>query len=1143
MRNCNEYGGSPRNSITAGSLFAALSFVVFVLFPHTASATGVVSPQVFTRGSIVYVVDQKQITYFSMDTRSARMLYSSVDSLFDIVGAVRNGDMIWASNGMGAVIAVNMQTGTLEDFSLGFVVGGGYIDVDRRFVWLAMGDTLYRMDLTSREWVKIAIPSKSALTVRGLMSFNDQVHVVTSGAVYILTTASGDWVTVPHKDFTLAAGDVRRVGDAVYFTQDKVVYRYDPSKRLFVGAVVKERIRAASFSQSDINVVAGNRVYTFNERNFSLEPGPAIPVLRNVNSIARDSVTQEIICATDMGLVTYTTPFNLWVTRYPDHVTVDGGAFVFRYNDHIMLYKRGGFIVYNPDRKLWSSVRIRNRSDVVRKGPYSWDEDGAHVTFSDKYVGTPGGTATFRGAGGVEYADTGDLVINPPIPLANVTLNLRTEDTDGRILDLTIDNAATTLPPQKGFYYKGIDDDIFSRASFGVQGTGLSRSNVNSDVVTEGASAVFSGTTAYNGNRSLVTATAGSGYLLSKTKWRAVWYEPSGLYYIRGVEENREVVASTVKMYVDGIPLPSTDFVYNPGTRAVRLIRRDKTNPKSVIQLAFSERHYPAERQVFEPLPEDNLGQYNFVEGAVSPREWMRARAGLLTVDRGDSGGFSSMALAGIPMEWRGAGGRSILFYPEIAYDNRLGAHSASVTAGVTEGRAFGSYSGRWVGRDFMGLDKPTFSYRDMIYEDMNNEHEINLGYDIRDNLRAGIYQVHRRTEYNNLSNFELRTSYTGDYLPDIEVSAAGLFSENNPGLETSKRNQRETFSLRLSDLSVRSLREMKVMHNVGYDFSWSEYISNTSERGRVAYGMVNVSPISSLTLTGTTVYHLNPSDWNVRSDVNPQVSVNTRDLPRGFDVNASYSVFLLNLVDYESDTMYADGNINGYFYPGEYVKNLERVALYASLSRGTKTWLPTGAQPMKFALFPQDDLLTYKWTQQEVGLLFFPIDNLLLSTLNSRSCMDNGEINYNTNERLGLWLQNGSKLEAGAGARKSGALWRISTDALYEHRWGNGLITGAGAFGSRLTDKDSSAVEAGPIITASLVKELSGYIRSIENSHYLRLTLLRGDGAPVPDIAYALYFRLKMLPDISVVAELGAGIQGQKTATVGAGAYLHAGF
>jgi len=1140
MSDCNKYGGSPRNGIKAGAFFAALPFVALLLFPCAANASGVVSPQVFTRGSIVYVVDQKQITYLSMDTRSARTAYSSVDSLFDIAGVARSGDMIWASNGMGAVIAVNMQTGTVEDFSRGFVNGGGRIDIDRRFVWLAIGDTLYRMDLTSREWVKIAVPSKSAVTVRGLLSFNDQVHIVASDAVHILTVASDDWVTVPHRDFTLTDGDVRRVGDAVYFTQDRAVYRYDPSKRLFVGASVKERIRAASLGPDEIDVAAGDRIYNFKTSSFSLEPLPTVPMLRNVSSIARDG-DGLIVCAADIGLVTYTTPFDLRVAPYPDYITANNGAFVFNYDGHIMLYTRSGFVVYNPDRKLWTAVRIRNRGDAApRKGKYGWDEDGAHVTLADKYAGTPSGTATFSELTAVEYSDTSDLTLTPEGPFPNITMNMRVEDPDGRTLDLTIDNAATTLPPQKGFYYKGVEGDVFSRASFGVQGTGLARSDVSPTVIAEGASAVFSGAAAVdNGSRSVASASAGSGYLLSKTEWRTVKYASDGYYYMFGVGENREIVANTVKVYVDGVPIAATDYVYNPVTRVVRLLRREKTNPTSVIQMSFAERVYPERKVEFEPLPSDHFGQYNFVEGAVSPREWMSARAGILTVDR-EGRDLSPTALAGIPIEWRGAGGRSFLFYPEIAYDNRLGAHSAGLTAGVTEGRAFGSYSGRWAGRDFEGLDRPTFNY-----QSLNDEHEIDVGYDLRDNIRTSLRQVHRRTEFGSLSNFELRALYTGDILPDIEASASGLFAEKDIGMETNSRNRKESFSVRLSDLSARYFRDIKGVHNVGYDIAWTEYINNTSEHGRTAYGAVNFSPVSSLTFTGSAMYLLNPSGYDTRSEANPKISVNTRGFPRGVDMGAMYEINVADLAAGGSDVG-ADGSIGGYLYPGEYADALKRFALYASYAQATKISLPAGAQPLKYALFPDNGLISSKQSLHEAGLIFFPTDNMLLTTLNTRYMdLDSGYVEYGTSERMGMWLQNGGKLEAAAGASKSQARTRIYADALYEHRWAGGFMAGAGAFGSRVTERDSANADiaAGPILTASVAKELSGSVRSIENSHNLRLAVLRGKNRPAPDVLYAFYFRLKMPPDISIVAELNADVHGQKAGNIAAGAYLHAGF
>jgi hypothetical protein len=349
---------------------------------------------------------------------------------------------------------------------------------------------------------------------------------------------------------------------------------------------------------------------------------------------------------------------------------------------------------------------------------------------------------------------------------------------------------------------------------------------------------------------------------------------------------------------------------------------------------------------------------------------------------------------------------------------------------------------------------------------------------------------------------------------------------------------------LRLSDLSVRYLSGTKGIHNAGYDFSWTEYMNNASERGRVAYGMANFSPIKALTVTGTAMYRLNPAGFDARTELNPQLSVKTRDLPRGFDIGALYAVYVSDFAAGGSGAG-AGANISGYFYPGEYLDALKRIALYVYCAQETEHLLPMGARPMMHLLF-SDDLTISKRTLHEGGLLLFPTDNLLISTLNSRYWdMNSGEINYSTSERAGLWLQGGSKLEAGAGASKSQERQHIYGDAQYEHRWAGGLMTGIGAFGSRLTEKDSAnaAIDAGPLLSASIKKEFSGRIRSVENSHYLRVAAVRGDNMPAPDVGYVFYLRLKMPPDISIVAELSAGLQGPESGSVGAAAYLHAGF
>jgi hypothetical protein len=599
------------------SLIMPLAFAALLLCPQIITADGVSSPRVFTRGSSVYLVDQQRIVFLSMDTRSSHTLYTAPDSQSEIVSAVRSdNDMIWISNNTGAVIAVNMQTGTIEEFGRGRISGGGQIEIDRRFVWVASGDTLYRMDLTSREWVSLPVPS-GGQEVRGILSFNDQVHVVRSNTVHILNTASEDWVVVPHNNFVLESGDFYKISEAALFTQRRTLYRYDPSKRLWDRGTVRDSIRAVHLTPGRLAVSTENRVYQFNHRNFALEPMPTIPMLRNIRAITQHHGRN--VSVVDRGLAIYNSPFDFNITAFPERVNIGSDVFAFSYYGHILMYTNDNFVIYNPDRRLWSNVRILNRG-AERKDLYTWDEYGANINLTDDIQSAINGTATARIEPSGTYNESDGVELDMGSPFINATLNLHTETSGGRALDITVDNATTTVPVQKGVYYRGIDGDIVNRASFGMQSSGLTASQVTPDVFTEGASAVFSGRTrTENRDRHFMTATAGSGHVLSRTVWADFGFNLHGLYQLH-TEGNREIIPSSVRMYVDGVPLSEADYVYDPANRTVRLLRREKSNPTSRLQVSFSVKALPGDPTAFELFPENHFGQYNFAEGTVSPR-------------------------------------------------------------------------------------------------------------------------------------------------------------------------------------------------------------------------------------------------------------------------------------------------------------------------------------------------------------------------------------------------------------------------------------------------------------------------------------------------------------------------------------------
>ena len=1133
---------------TPGPVIAALALAALLLLPHAVRAEGVITPQAFSRGSFVFVVDQQRIVFLSMDTRSSHTLYDAggEDGAPGIIGAVRSGDMIWASGANGAVLAVNMQTGTVEDFSRSLVSGGGHIDVDRRFVWLASGDTLYRMDLTTLEWVALPVPNAGG-EVRGLLSFNDQIHIISERAVHILTTASEDWVVIPHKNFVLARGGFHRLGDAAYITQEKSLYRYDPAKRLWGSGTVRDRIRAVHLSPELLAVAAENRIYHFNTANLVLEPQPALPMLRGIRSVVR--FNGATICVTGRGLAFNAAhPFDFNIAIYPSGITVGENVFAFEHGGHIVLYTDGRFILHHHDRRLWSGVRIMNRAgSAERKGAQGWTEEGARMDITDNIHSNLHGVVTLRQHPTFTQNEDEGLITYLGDPLANTTLNVHTVDLDGRIFDLTVDNAVTTQPPQKGFYYKGAEGDILNRASFGVQGTGLAASGINTAVVAEGGSAVFSSAaTAPNRDRQYFSATAGGGHILSKTEWRGMEYRHSNIYQIDELGANREVVASSVKMYVDGIPLPETDYTYNPANRTVHLLRRDKVNPTSVIHLSFSERVFPGDRAIFEPFPEDHFGRYGFAEGAVSPRSWLSARGGVMMLDNGTVGPYTAnpdapgpMLMAGLPIELRSGANHALLLHPEVAYDATMGTHSGGFTAGAREGRAFASYRGMWTERDFRSIDQHRHEF---VYQRTSDEHEMNVGYDIHSNFRAGWYQFHRRTQSADLSHFELRSSFTGDgyILPDVEMSVSSRITDYAP--VGGNRDRKETFMLRLSDQSARFLSEANRIHNVGYDISWTEYQTNYNQSGRVIYGLSNISPISPLTFTGAFMYRLNPKGFHVNEEVNPSLSVNVRELPRGFDLNAGYAFYISELTEGGSDV--AKGNsISLFFRPGEYVKALDRFILYAGYVNETAAHANPTESSLKYAFLT--DTNTYAWrVMEEAGLIYFPMDNLLLSTFNTRERNQNSETFYRALQRMRWWFNYGSAFEGNIYINKKP--WQLYThaDATYEHRWESGLLTGIGVFGTRDSEHHVVNIHTGPQFILSQTIDLNrDFLRSIEHSHRLRIVANIEDMAS-PDLAiYTMYLRLKMRPNISLVAEMGISAENMEDIGGSGGIYLHAGF
>ncbi|MDR2727861.1 MAG: hypothetical protein LBB56_01925, partial [Chitinispirillales bacterium] len=695
-------------------LFKPLKLLIFaaliIVAPLKAGGENF-EPRLFKRGNFLFLVEPQQIVFLSMDTRSSYSLYTAQVPQLSIVSVVQNGDLIWATNKAGAVISVNMQTATVEEW--GREKAGreaGRLAVDRRFLWRASNDTLHRMELSSGEWISIPINSNAG-NIHGIMSFNDQIHVISTQAVHILRLASEDWTTVPHDKFTLNSGEFHLFETAGYFIERNRFYRYDPSKRLWSKSQIRDSIVSVDFNSQTITAAAKNRTYNFNSTALTLEPQAAIPMLRNIRSITVHN--NQTLCALDKGLAIYESKnmaidksyFDFDFVQYPDHIRAAGGVSVFTHDNHFILYTNNSFIIHNPERKLWSSVKIVNRDKENKKGR-GWNENGTDVYSTSNYESALNGTIALGVMQDVYIQGSNSAEVFPvDIERGNMTLNLHTVDVDGRILDVTLDNGISAgLPPQDGIYYRGIDGDIINRVSYREQGSGLVSSQVIPDFYSKGVDARFtSKTKTEDRDRSFLTASAGAGRAVSKVLWKRFRYISSNIYNLSSSYETLDIIPESVKMYVDGTELSGTDYRYDPALGGVLLLRRDKADPASIIQISYSVKILPEPGSGFELFPESHIGQYGYVEGSVSPRSWLSARVGVMTIDRYsgypwwsnrwpntyDAPMANTVILAGLPVEWRDAeAGRALLLHPEIAYDNLLGAHSGGVSLGVRENRA-----------------------------------------------------------------------------------------------------------------------------------------------------------------------------------------------------------------------------------------------------------------------------------------------------------------------------------------------------------------------------------------------------------------------------------------------------------------------
>ncbi len=1106
------------------SVFLKLVLLMYVTILFTSSAQAQFSPKAFERSGSMFFVTPQHISVLSTETRSAHFLYRVEDETFNLKDVIQDGDLLWATNNAGALICVNMLTRTVDELSKGRIPEGGKLAMDRRFVWVATSDSLYRMEITSKEWLSFPM-NTSRLQIQGAISFNDQIHIISSKATHIFRPGMEDWAMIPHPEFTLKSNDNLIYRNAVFFTEDSSFLRYDPATRQWFRNKLNNKVVGTYLEWDNLTLATSSRLYQFDFRTNLLEPKPPTPLLKNVRAVT--SSGQSIVGAIDKGLLFYYSPFDLDLVRYPEDYSPEQTTNLFRMNQYLILQNDQFLLLYDAAHKLWTRVSVQLR-DRDPQGQYAWSQNGTFTRLPADHLSSLQGTFTAKQLPQATYDGPGSLETVKGKFNANGTLNLHTTDQSGRFLDLYADNSPATYPPQKGFYYKGATGDILTNAKFGFHNSGWNNSPLAPQVFSEGIEArAGSQRTTEGRDRSLISANVGSGYALSRTEWASFNYAVNGLYYLN-IPVDRSVLPSSIRLFVDGSELPGTDFVFLPQSNAVQILRKEKTDPTSHIQISYSAKILPDNPSAVELTPAKHFGKTDFAEMTVSPRSWLSAHTGFINTE-GESG---PILHTGTAIEWRDyERDRMFQFTPDFAYDSKLGGYAANASWYGRQDKFFGSYKGQYISRDFNSTDKLAFAD-----EKLEGEHEISAGYNVSDILRAAYTQSNRITSGSSTSHYEVSGSLAGDLLPDIDLSLSSNQFEIDDGFDVQNKS---VLKLRLSDPASRFLQDKTGAYNFGYDFAFTDYYADDDRNGRIIYGSGSISPLPSLSFTGVGTYRSNPDDSYLAREKSPAVIITARDLPRGIDAQAGYMTSLYEMSDGKS-TMGVQRNISSFIRPGEYVEILQMATLYLAYSQILESNIPADVSPFESAI-RANEYTSRRTTVEGGGLILTPIDNLFLSTLNQR-IREHETPTYQSFNHAKLWLENRSKVEGYLEMQKHLKWWYIHGSSNYEHYWNSSFLTGTGVFMTRSSEGPALYLIGGPQLSASYSKVLGRGIR-LENSHFLRLFAEKQSAPYTSGLIYNIYLRLKFPREISLLCELNTSMREPRIAEASGGMYINAAF
>ena len=1129
----------------------------FCIRPAVALSSSPLEYKSFINGPSLWLCDPTGILMYRGDSHIVRgvVLSDSVenDSIFDVA---ENSKILWVLAKSG-VFQIDYATTTVEKLPGRKIAGpGDRLAVDDDYVWITAGDTLWRFDKLGREWFHYDI-SGGAGSLCGMYSNGTNVYFVLSSSVKIFSIQDEKWLEFPYKKGMVIGPQARFFLDknALVVVDGPTIYRYIVSSLSWdvvpAGGPVSEMLNQDTtiFYQTPSGIF---EYFTATSVTRPLD----IPGIKDVRCFARQGDT--ILCATDKDFIKYDlhakTSDNI---ERPQTIADYSALKSIMMGGSLVILCPKNMASYDRSTRIWETLDLSGAKK--KKKAVSWDDDhGLQMHFGKAM------DSQLKGSIQKDYVvdslinrnDSTVLSYTDPVPRASLTLH--NTFSKGRYLDAYFDNSDLSKVASKGLFYRGASSDRVESARLGANTVDMVQTKTLPASQFEGGSAILQSQSSLSTrDRKIVKAKAGAGLITTKTESDVLPYSESGIYSIRNASADSTkkktlIVPGSLKVAIDGEDIDSAYFSFVALTGALKFNRDDLLDPTSVIKISYQVQTVPDSGiDKVEFAPDNHFGKLGYASVSVSPVDWISPEAGFFYLN---SDTLHKMVNIALPAEIRSSSPALFLkISPDITWD----AATSKKAAGLSIQSRFGDKLSMQMNGLLPDSGFVTTNSLDRGYGELKHDADFKVSYDIKKELPVSYFQHdiasaggdERRYEFTVGSHFlgipfcdvslsrNVVDAHRIDTMPlvkiDSSLTGSGMHidtvmtdSISNDTLNRTK----DKFRIRLYETSSPFVESALHINRLSYDASYTGFSSQKERQdgtgyGSVFYGNWTLSPIKKLTLSGIGTYLKNPDGSLYSREYNPTVILQTIDFPMGFDIAARNELSFKSSSDSNSSACSIKRSMNLTLKPGSWMKYLSWISPLIGINQSILCNFKEAAPGFGALLSGNTDVASNSITKS-LGANVFPTNDITVQDNNQWTTADSST-KYHTLNDVKWWF--GSR-------RMWQTRWEYDRDrprfsqghsrdfhrgfTQFTGSWNPWLQTITGVSSSYVLTDSAKTIKAGPDITVSISKQKFLCFKTLLNNHTLNVSWAKENGIvqSAADISYSLYFKVIILPNISLI-------------------------